>query len=76
MGEFVSRGGLTLEILREQRNLAERCGNLNLLVLTNDDADAVLLCDCGATLVGVSGVNENGKSTQYKKFRISIRAGE
>jgi len=77
VGEYLSRGGLTLDILSEQRNLAERCGKFSMEVFTNDNADARLLHDAGFSLVGSLSRPENHEMVMYKRFRLVIqRSGD
>jgi hypothetical protein len=76
VGEYISRGGLTLDIISEQHRLAEHCGKFNLEVLTTDDADSQLLRECGFQLAGTMNRNENNTSVLYRRFRLRIRNGE
>jgi hypothetical protein len=74
--EFLAVEPLTLEVLAEQRVLAENSAALNMEVFCQGaSADQQTLLSCGFRMSGVCNKNEHQVSIVYQRWRLCIRTG-
>jgi len=73
VGEYTSRGDLSLESLSDLRNRSDFANCFNLDILTRSDEDSQLLMGAGFRMVGSAQKSEQGEMVLYRRWRLNLR---